>query len=511
VEYTELSAYRLHAGHVTEWTPTAPTDSWEDDPRPLSVNHEAHIREAVDDRDAGVDATRGDNWIGTAFRIHAAFNDDIFRRAMQAWIGRHEAYRTTGVLPSGTDDGYRRMTVPAEAVDVAANPLDHRLDATQVRAHLEHHFATEVSALRWPHLTAVTIVPDADDTEGSRQGAPWFTVVFAADHAVMDAYTQIVSIAEIRELYRAILEDRAPALPDTGSHVDFSRTERALADTIDADHPAVDRWRRYVTSGREDRAAMPRFPLPVEGPAAADTRQASASVLLLAAADAEAFGGICRQHGANQTAGLLAALKIAYARVRNDRIPGEVAPLRYVMPMHTRNSPDLALSAGWFVGLMPVEDPVDTAGTGELFSHAILTTKKATSENRDLVAYPFPRVAEIAGITEPPRFVISYVDTRHVPGAADWTAHDRTLRGRAYNNSDVYFWIVRNADGLNISMRYPGNPTALASIRSLVNEFYTVLHTVADTGDAYSVPFQDPRDQRDPRNPAQVLAPAQAV
>ncbi|MGO1950110.1 MAG: condensation domain-containing protein [Mycobacteriaceae bacterium] len=508
MEYTELSSYRLHPGTLSVWTPTAPEDAWSDDPRPLSPNHEDHLREAR--RNEGA-TPRGDNWIGTAFRMYAPFDADAFRRTLRAWIARHEAYRTTATGASGTpSDGvrFRRRTVSGDNVDVVDSPGPGPLDSTQVRARLEHHFATQVSALDWPHLTVATIQPDQGNGAGPAAGSgaqhlreapesPWFTVVFAADHAVMDAYTQIVSIAELRELYRAALENRPCELPVPASHIDFSHMETQLADSLTPDHPAVDRWRRYLSSVPGEPSSAPVFPLPL-GDGGGGTRQASTSVLLLSAADADAFNDVSKRLGGNQASGLLAALKIAYSRTRNNQVPGEVSPLRYVMPMHTRNAPEYALSAGWFVGLMPVEDP---AVPEELFSQAILTTKAATTVNRDLVAYPFPRVAELAGVPGAPQFVISFVDTRHIPGSKDWTAHDRTLRGTAYSDTDVYFWIVRNADGLNISMRYPNNPTALASLRSLITEYFTVLHSVVDTGDAYSVPFRDPRS----REPVQAV------
>lgn len=506
MEYTELSAYRLHAGFITEWTPQAADDAWTEDGRPLSVEHEHHVLHALEQRESGTALARGDNWIGTALRINAPYQADAVRQALRGWMGRHETYRTSAVPDSAADDrgttgttvsngspSLHRVTVPADCVDVESRELDHCLDASQVSAHLDRHFATRVSALEWPHITVVTILPERDGTPDEQAG--WFTMVFAADHAVMDAYTQIFSIAELRELYNAALESREPLLPLPGSHADFASVERALSDSVTADHPAVRQWQDFADAGTVPGGAMPRFPLPVGEGGRDETKQASSSVHLLGATDAEAFSQTARAHGGNQTAGLLAALKLAHSRVLAGQTPAalneeQLIPFRYVMPMHTRSSAEFALSAGWFVGLMPVDDQ---ARPSELFSTAIHTTRNAVKQHRDLVAYPYPRVAELAGITEPPRFVISIVDTRHTPGADEWTPHDRTLRGTAYSDSDVYFWIVRNADSVNISMRYPDNPTALSSIRSLISEFFTVLHTVVDSGDAYSIPFRDPR------------------
>lgn len=486
MEYTELSAYRLHAGDVTAWTPTA-TAAWTVDPRPLSVNHEAHVRAHVRESLGHAGAPRdprGDNWIGTAFRIHHAFDADAFGATLRAWMVRHEAYRTTAVAATAGDSGVEgdalhRQTLPADAVDVVPRPLGALPDADSVRDVLDHHFATGVSALSWPHLTVASIRPDSPDSP-----AGWFTVVFAADHAVMDAYTQIVSIAELREIYAAHLDGRTPELPLAGSHVDYSRGERELADSLTVDHPVVQRW-RDVLAGDAGAPVTPRLPLAgAHAGVEEDVKQVSTSMWLLNEVDATVFGQISKRHGGSQVTGLLAALKVAVARADRDGLCGDT--LRYVMPMHTRTSPEFALSAGWFVGLMPVEDPMPRGAT---FPEALAATTAAVKENRDLVAYPYPRVAELLGVTEPPRFVVSYVDTRFIPGADDWTPHDRTLRGVAYSSTDVYIWVVRTAGGVNISMRFPDAPCTRDSVRALVAEYFTVLHSVVDNGDASSLPF----------------------
>ncbi|MEJ6550318.1 hypothetical protein PQI66_12265 [Corynebacterium sp. USCH3] len=506
MEYTELSAYRLHAGHVTTWTPTA-TDRWAVDPRPLSCNHEAHVRESLTSPSTGeqtaqAGAPRGDNWIGTAFRIHHPFDAEAFSATLRLWMVRHEAYRTTAVAGAAGDTGVEgaalhRQTLPADAVDVTAQTVGHLPDAAGVHEFLERHFATGVSALSWPHLTVATVGPDEEAAAdpavalGSRDGA-WFTVVFAADHAVMDAYTQIVSIAELREIYAAQVAGRNPELPLAGSHVDYSRVERDLADSLTVDHPVVQRWRDFLVGAgagaAETASATPRLPLAgAHADEERDVRQVSTSMWLLGEVDATVFGQLSKRYGGSQVTGLLAALKVAAARADRDGLCGDT--FRYVMPMHTRTSAEFALSAGWFVGLMPVEDPMPRGGA---FSEAVSATTAAVKENRDLVAYPYPKVAELLGVAEPPRFVVSYVDTRFIPGADDWTPHDRTLRGVAYSSTDVYIWIVRTTGGVNISMRYPDAPCTRSSVRALVAEYFAVLHSVVDTGDASSAPFGTP-------------------
>lgn len=499
MEYTELSAYQLHAGHVTTWLPTTTQEHWRIDPRPLSYNHESHVRQASIDahhntgcntrHNNGLEdtaTTRGDNWIGTAFRIHEKYDAAAVRETLGQWVARHEAYRTTAI--SDATGELHRETLPADAVGFSTHEIGEVVDADAVHTLLESHFASKVSTALWPHLTVATICPNSEDLRDPTDAAthPWFTVVFAADHAVMDAYTQIVSIAELREIYAAHIARRPAKLPFSGSHIDYSQIERDRADELTTDHPAVQRWHQFLCSN----GGFPSLPrlmpigeqLPEEGICLEESQQISRSVWLLDEADAATFGQISKRLGGSQMTGVLAALKLAVART-----PGSgdgSGTFRYVMPMHTRNSPEFTLSAGWFVGLMPVEDPIPV---GMTFTEAVPATTAAVKENRDLVSYPYPRIAELLGVDEPPRLVVSFVDTRFIPGAEAWTPHDRTLRGVSYSTTDVYIWIVRTATGLNISMRYPQDPDIHDIMRTLTAEYFTVLHSVADTGDASSL------------------------
>ncbi|MEL4162625.1 condensation domain-containing protein [Corynebacterium bovis] len=550
MEYTELSDYRLHPGILTGWVGTADPSQWREDPRPLSANHEAHVLDSL----AGEEQVAPEDWIGTAFRIRRPLDHDAFAETLRRWHARHEAYRTTAVRGSdGT--GVQRKTLPADAVDVRTIDLGRvgttdpsaadapaTTDATgpdaadapapdlDIQKAIRKLFSREISVLRWPHLAVATIDPyahgwDAAAGEANAEdalatddvaapGDGWFTVVFGADHAIMDAYTQIFSIAELTELYRSVLDGTAAELPPTGSYVDFSTIERAAADLLDADHPAVARWREFLAEtngfsgapGTDAVLAPPRFPLPVHGdPADADgghradgsvapdpagdtvidpldakfdrhgqLRQRSLSRWIFDDATAKAFADRSKELGSSQMGGFLTALKIALTSLSGG------SEVRYIMPMHTRTSPEYALAAGWFVGLMPVADPL---GDATSFPEALSQTTASVMANRDLVGHPYARVAQILDVTEPPRFVVSYVDTRHIPGATAWTPHERALRSSIHSDDDVYLWINRGLGGLNVSMRYPDTAVAAESVERFLAAFTSVVEDVVATGD----------------------------
>ncbi|MGX7695286.1 condensation domain-containing protein [Gordonia polyisoprenivorans] len=466
MEYTELADYPVPAGRITEWIPTVEPDRWQSDDRPLSPNHTAHLYNSESAPDSG-DLGLG-SWIGTAFRLPGDFDHSVFAAVLRAWIVRHDAFRTT-VTRRG--DTHARVVAVAESVTISARVQQAPPPGVGVDRHLERFFAREVSAVRWPHVVAVTIEPDSPI-----EAAKGVTVIVAADHSVMDAYTQLLLIAEFREIHRALVEGRAPALPSCGSYVDHCAREFQAAETMTADHPAVQAWRCFLTTD-DGRLQMPRLPLPTQPTGAvADGAgwQSSISRWLLTAQETNGFAAACKNHGASMSGGAFTALAVAIQRLTGD------SSFRFVMPMHTRTDPQSLAAAGWYVGLVPVDLSLEGA---ETFSAALTSVSSGVRRHAALAHAPHPRIASLLGITEAPRFAVSYVDGRHVPGADSWGDRDRALRSRIHNLDEVYLWINRTHEGINISLRFPNNEIATTSIHALLAEFRAVLLEVADRGE----------------------------
>lgn len=56
------------------------------------------------------------------------------------------------------------------------------------------------------------------------------------------------------------------------------------------------------------------------------------------------------------------------------------------------------------------------------------------------------------------------MDVRFVPMAAQWPeSNARALRSRSYTH-DVYIWINRTPEGINVSARFPDNTEASANV-----------------------------------------------
>ncbi|BDH58736.1 condensation domain-containing protein [Tsukamurella sp. PLM1] len=465
MEYTELADYPLTTGHVTEWIPVVvdPDTGWRVDHRPPSHNQADHVRRAALHSSAVV---RPGEWIGGVWQIAENLDPDVLRRALNRWFARHEAFRS---LISRTDDGTLvRTTTPPESIDFTAQPVGELHTSLRVYQHLKNYFDATITPSRWPHCVLATV----DDP-----GRPGFTVVFGADHSVMDAYTQVLAISELTSLYRAELAGRPAELPPSGSFLDFCSLERERFEHIDFEHPAVRTWLDYLAA---DDGDSPRFGLPLtEHPDRPNLRvfQSSLSLQLLDAERTAAFDAACKAAGGKAGNGVVGAFARAEAALTGRE------HVRFVMPMHTRSEERWATSAGWFVGLMPVD--VALPATSAL-SELLGSVADALRRHRDVVPIPYPHLSSIienrTGRGLPaPRYVLSYVDVRYVPGADAWAEQNAAvLRSECTAGDELYIWISRSHTGLFFSARFPSNPVASANVFRLIAALREKLAEVID-------------------------------
>ncbi|MEE3848783.1 condensation domain-containing protein [Gordonia sp. LSe1-13] len=474
MEYTELADYPLPAGSLTAWVPEADPAAWTDDPRRLSYMHVEHATRAAAEGDAWYS-----QWIGTAFLIESPLDHDALAGTMKRWYARHEAFRSSVIADD--DHRLRRTTVPADAISVTSRPMGENLASTEVFEQINEYFNTTVSPLAWPHCIAITV--DLEDR------ADAFLLVFAADHTVMDAYTQVFAIKELTAIYEAALRGEQDNLPEFGSYVDFSDAERELGDQIRHTDAAVALWSQFFAAADPESpqpAPMPTFPEQIAStgsaaPAIVAERtpdhgfQATLSSWLLDAAETKAFHALCKDAGANMQAGIYTALSMTASRLSGN------ADLRFLNPIHTRSEVKWGEAAGWFVGLIPVHLRPQGATT---FREAIGPIASSAADYRKVGAAPFTPVADlIGGDTTPPGFVVSYIDLRHAEGADDWDRRQaRVLRSATRAADEVYFWINRVPGGTNISARFPTGAEA-EGVHRFISTFQQILKTVIADGD----------------------------
>ena len=449
MEYTELSAYDLPPGVVTTWTPATDAACWQQDPRAISPSHEQHLAQG----ETG-------SWIGGVMRIPAPLVAETLIRTLRAWYARHEALRADVVRE---DDAWKRRIVAAQ--DITVDHVVHgEQDSASVHETIADYFTT-VSPLAWPHCVFATVATPGD--EG-------FTLAFGADHSVMDAYSQLLWFDEIASLYgRAAAGESDAALAVTGSasYLDHAHDERGSSDRLTADAPAVERWRAFLSSPEYDGLAFPAFPGlgPVDGPTAeigiprprGVLRQASFSTPLADAEQTHVFNQLCKAGGSSLQNGVFAAMAHVLQQQHG------INRLRFVVPMHTRMSIEHATAVGWYVGLCPVDvDLAEEKPLSDLLGHV----HSEVSANRDLVPHPFARIMELTELEEGPKFAVSYIDGRFIPGADSWDEwQGRALRSPAYADDEVYLWFGRQSSGLNVSARYPETVAAEHAMRDMVS------------------------------------------
>lgn len=465
MEFTELADYTIPPGVLTEWLPCAAEDDWRNDPRPASYIHEAHLRRSADERYGG----GRESWLGTAFEIAGPIDVEIFRRALLRWIDRHEPLRSHATLPA--DDhavrGLVRRTAPPGKVSVRSIRHDPT-DPGTIRDHLHGLFDDYTTPHLWPAYVFATLEQLPDDT--AEQSQPSFTVFFGADHSIIDGYSIVLVAHEITALYAEERTGRPAELFPVGSYIDFGAAERDGSEHLDDQHEAVRIWQHIlkVCGGN-----APSFPLPIGHRPARSVPQQRAAERWFDDEQASMFSARCRDSGAGFFAGVLACLGEATAELAG------TDHFRAVAPSHTRTGPMWAGALGWFVGLRPID--LDLTGTT---SFAMLAARAARELRRTRASarVPFDRVGELLGVPIRPRFVVSYMDVRFVPMAAQWPEWNaRALRSRSYTH-DVYVWINRTPEGVHMSARFPDNPIATTNVHRLLTRTCELMHDVITSG-----------------------------
>lgn len=488
MKFTELSDYPVPAGTVTLWTPTTDADpaGWQADPRPFTHDQTALAARSVADVEGAENC-----WLGAVFEIEDSLDPDTLRSCLCAWLTRHEALYS-GIDAEAPDPDHPRRTYRGRHLDVRDDVVGDIATPESVTALLTETFGARLAPTRWPHCLIATI---------AATGRSGFAVVFAADHMVMDAYSIMLSMSEIRRLYLAARRGLDAGLPAVGSHLDFSAHDRTIGRGLTADHPAVARWREFLDRSED----YPEFGLPLVRPRLETgrprraPRQRGVSEFVATDESATFLSATSRAAGHGTQTAVFAALAVTYREMTGRDT------LRVTMPMHTRHEARYAGSVGWYVGLAPLEIDLTSATT---FADALTATAAGIDAVRHLPAFPYQRIVELLETGGEPEFVVSYLDVRHVPGASEWdAARAQILRGSSRSDREVYMWIARVPSGMTLSARYPGHDPADDSIRGFVATYSSVLRILATEGSglplsAYTRTTYAPPDAVDDARPA---------
>jgi hypothetical protein len=442
VRITDLQASEVRPGRLVEWTLSSAAvkaAARTEDARPPAYIQEMHIRRARNLRNRGLFVP---TWIGVVFDMPGMIDLDVLQEALRAWTVRHETLRSGFRWAGESGDELRRFTLDAGEVALDGEDAGEFADAGELLRHLEIRFHTIADALRWPNLIYAAVLR-SDST----------SVYLAFDHSNVDAYSLFRIPADVHELYTAGLQGQSPKEPaPVASYVDFCELERAEADRVGDGHPAVSHWREFI---QRCGGQLPGFPvdlgLTAGGPPA---RQRVLCEPLAGPSEAAAFEAYCRPYG-----GGLAGVLAATARIVNELGGAEV--YRTVVPFHTRTKSRWSESVGWYVGGVPIEVE---AGTCRSFPDTLQMVRAQLKANRALAGVPLSRVLTLLGAdkpTEPDLFSsVSYMDSRAIPGADQWSEQRAYGLIRPSHSDQVYVWVDRLPDGLWLTVRHPDTDMA---------------------------------------------------
>ncbi|MCX6469967.1 MAG: condensation domain-containing protein [Corynebacteriales bacterium] len=480
MKFTQMMDQPVEPGGLVEWSAQTPGGfaHWHTDPRPTSHNHELHLRSALEYRWRTRREGGRESWLGLAIEFDEPMSVPAIRAALTRWIDRHEVLRSHVVVKH---TGMQRLSTPPGSVTLKMGRVGWYTEAGPLLDQLAGAFDRATAPLQWPAYLFATVAREKT-----------FTLLFAGDHSLLDGYSLILAQHELIELYHAARERRDDRLGPVGSYVDFSAHERRVADEADADHPAVAAWRDYLADNGNE---MPRFDVsgeshtrpaqddapstsPEEGRATAEDPgdatgppQSSVTMELLDDDEANRFTAVCSAAGGNLFAGILAALAIAYRECGG-------GVFRAITPRHTRDEGRWLGSLGWFVSTTPLR--LDTSGL-VAFDQVVARATGELRATRTAAGLPFLRVAELLGYTGDPKFVVSFIDTRHAPNAAAADAGAaRVLRSHSYADDEVFIWVNRTPSGVRISARFPALGRTHSEVSRFLIEFGRVVREVGD-------------------------------
>ncbi|MBT0566861.1 condensation domain-containing protein [Williamsia sp. CHRR-6] len=472
MKFIQMMDQPVEPGGLVEWVPSSAGGfaEWITDPRPTSHNHEMHLRSALEYRWRTRREGGRESWLGLAIEFDEPMSVPAIRSALTGWIDRHEVLRSHVIVKHS---GLQRLSTPPGTVHLKMARIGWYSEAAPLLDQLAGAFDRATAPIQWPAYLFATVARERS-----------FTLLFAGDHSLLDGYSLILGQYELVELYRAARARIDPALPPTGSYVDFSAQERLRADAADTDHPAVQSWREFLSNNdyrlptfslSDDSPTVPTPMTPMPSvPAQTDPdgpAQSSVNMALLDDADADRFTVTCTEAGGNLFAGVLAALALTYHELGG----GEFCCLT---TRHTRREAVWLGALGWFVGNAPVTIAVSD---NDSFPDLVL---RATGEmRRTKVAADLPvlRVAEVLGAYSDPKFVVSFIDARTTPNAADADAGGaRVLRSHSYSDDEVFIWVNRVSSGLRLSARFPAQGGLHTQVADFLPAFAQTLRRILD-------------------------------
>ena len=292
-----------------------------------------------------------------------------------------------------------------------------------------------------------------------------FTCFASIDQINADVSIIGLMMAELHIRYHALIEHKSlPLQPSPGSYLNYCTNQNQRIARIELDDPDASDWIKFLN---RNNGRMPSFVLPL-GLSEDRCLTESIEMDILDDIGLSAFDSMCHAHGARMIGGLLACAALAEREL--------VSNGRYsvVTPMSTRKSPQAFRTAGWCMGVIPIDFDLNNHS----FSELIATAQHVFDERLHLANLPIERVLELASGLETIRpvatggIMLSYNDMRRPPFSPTLEHIWRQTAGRIHISegmgAQVAIWFFRSEDGLTLAAAYPANETARNSMQRYV-------------------------------------------
>ncbi|MEY9933145.1 hypothetical protein ABH926_007798 [Catenulispora sp. GP43] len=412
------------------------------DGAPPSLIQQTYLRQSWAQRAAGAAKPR---WWGVAADVAGRFDRDAMAGVFAELVRRHDAFRAMFHVEDG---GVEYRQVGADRVEFVAEDLGTPGTGRELAVRLSEIFDRRTDPFTWPQYVFVTVERESD-----------WTVLFSADHVVIDLYSLANVGNELVELYESAVEGREPQLFPGVRYAEFCEAEREALPSPEVLTESVGLWHALAESGD---GTLPGFPIDL-GDFREQPRVAAYEESVLAdAAMTQRFERWCRSHGGSLPSGLAAAVAIASTPA------GE--PFRTILAVGTRPVGPRS-TMGWYVTAAPLSFPVGDDSSGLRATMATAHAAMRTIDRDIPYAVVTDRLPPELGFDD--ASWLSIVDFRSLPGAERHTEWNLRAVGAPRYVTGGDLWINIVARGLTAHVRYPSSDEA----RKRVLRF---LDTIAD-------------------------------
>lgn len=415
-------------------------------PAALSLNQRNHL--------AGAAAGQPAVWLAAAFDVDGPIDPAALTGAWRALVGRHSSLQLEAVPGDGEPAAYRH---DSGALGWTMSRAGHTSSVEETRAWLREALAERCHPYGYPaFLPAAISRPDRS------------TIVLGMDHLHCDAYSIALVVDELAELYAAFGRGAEADLPPAGCFV--TEVERAYADPVVVE-PGDDRLTGWHDFLRARDFALPTCPLPLGVAPGERLPQATLVRELVDAHTLAAVSERARAQGASTYAATLAVLATSVHAI------GGPERLDVLVPVGTRTDDADRRSIGWHTTTVPVSIHADSSDTGLAAAGAAVRSAVRLGEvplDQVLTSLPAPLVQTRADV-----FMVSWIDYRHLPGAARMRERSAHHISAATLADDLQLWLSRTDAGLAVRARFPDTPQAYATVGALLDDLAARLREVA--------------------------------